>query len=777
MSKTLRAALVAGVLFVAFLVWVLSGWSRGRAFTVIDDMVLVAVSVTAAVATACTSRSARGRTRIAWAAMSFGLGSYALGEIVWAYREIVIDRNPFPSLADAFYLIFPAAACAALLLFRRGATRSSDWRIFFDGTIVAGSLFAISWALVMGEVYRAGAASRFHFALLMAYPIWDVVLVTVAAVVLVSAGPAQRPALTLVTLGLIAMAVADSGYAYLSARSEYFSGNAVDIGWVAGFLTLTVAAVAGREVRPDDPAADELPGWASVWVPYVPLMIAVVVAAAQPPDQLASSPVLPVGVLLFVAVVARQFLAVSENRRLVKVIADQALHDSLTGLANRSLFNDRLSHAMQLRERNQGAVAVIAMDLNDFKLVNDTLGHPVGDEVLKRTGERIAGCVRAGDTVARLGGDEFAVLIEGSVDHAELVAHRVIEAFDKPLLVGDQELLIRPGVGLAVVPPGNRDISGDELLRRADVAMYAAKRSRTGGVHTFTPEMQLASDADAERLHLPPSPSSSGAAVVRLLGELRQAIDKFELTVVYQPKFDLRTDEIVGVEALVRWPHPQRGMLGPEEFLPLVRRHGLMGALTDVVVKKALDDALVWHRAGFDTPVAVNLFAPSLADADLAVTIERALSERGLRAAALTVEITEDLFLESLDRTRVVLDGLRRSGIRIAIDDFGSGYSALSYLRDLPIDEVKLDREFIAPILGDPRAAAVVRAVLDLADELGMTTVAEGIEDAATANWLRDHGCRLGQGYYFSAPLSPDELLAVLSKGAEPSASSTQLRR
>lgn len=766
MRYTIYTAAAAAAAFLAFVIWILSGWTHGTAFTAIDDIALIIVPAVAAVVTARTAVAFRGRTRAAWAALAFGLAAYAVGQVIWTYRELVVGQNPFPSVADVFFLIYPAGACLGLLLFRQQVSPSSDWRIVLDGAIVAGSLLAISWALVMSELYHAGAASRFEFALLMAYPVWDVILVTIACVVMLSVGPGQRLTISLVTVGLAAMAAADSGYAYLSARNEYFSGNLVDIGWVAGLLLLTVAAVAGRFATSEDRSADALPGWASVWVPYAPLMVAVVVVAAQPPAELASGPIFPLGVVLLVAVLARQFLAVSENRRLVSVIAAQALHDPLTGLGNRALFNDRLIHAMQLQERADGVVALVVMDLNDFKLVNDSLGHPVGDQLLQSAGKRIAGCVRAGDTVARLGGDEFAVLIEGEVDHAELVAHRVVEAFDQPFLVGGQELLIRPSVGLAVVTPTGPEMSGEELLRRADVAMYSAKRSRTGGVHTYNAEMQLTGGADADLLRRPPSPVSSGAAVVRLLGELRQAIDKFELTLVYQPKFDLRSEKIVGVEALVRWPHPGRGLLGPEEFLPLVRRHGLMGALTDLVVNKALDDALQWHQAGFRTPVAVNLFAPSMANPELPVTIARALSERNLAASALTVEITEDLFLENIERTRSVLEGLRRNGIRIAIDDFGSGYSALSYLRDLPIDEVKLDREFIAPILVDARAAAVVRAVLNLAGELGLTTVAEGIEDAGTADWLREHGCRIGQGFYFSAPVGAHDLLGLLTRAA-----------
>ena len=452
---------------------------------------------------------------------------------------------------------------------------------------------------------------------------------------------------------------------------------------------------------------------------------------------------------------------------LVRALGADLLRDPLTGLANRTLFNDRLNHAMQVRERDGLAVGLISLDLNDFKLVNDNLGHAAGDELLNRTGERILGGVRAGDTVARLGGDEFAVLIVGSVDHMHLIAHRVAEAFDRPFVIHGHELLMCPSVGLALAEAEELDVSAQELLGRADIAMYSAKRSQTGGVHTFTQEMESADSIDKDQFGWPlSSMGDGGAAAVHLLAELREAIDLFELTIVYQPKFDLRTSRIVGVEALLRWPHPERGLLGPEEFLPLVRRHGLMVQVNHFVVNRALDDALVWHAASVDVPVAVNLFAPTLANLKLPAAIARALADRGLSSSALTVEITEHLLLDNMERTQTVLKQLRHNGIRIAIDDFGTGYSTLSYLRDLPIDEVKLDRSFIAPILVDERTAAVVRAVVDLAHVLGLTTVAEGVEDAATAARLQEYGCDVGQGYFYCPPVTSAELLGLLMQSA-----------
>lgn len=764
MPKTSHAAVAAVVVFAGFVALIVGGRSIGPTLSLIDDLAFVALSIPAVTFCVLTARSVSGRLRLAWLSMAVGLLGWGLGEALWAYYELSLHEVPFPSIADAAYLVFPVGACAALLLFPVGHTTQSRWRLFLDGVIVAGSLFLVSWVTILEPLYSSDTSGQLAFIVSLAYPISDLVIFTVAGVVLVRVTGEHRLSLTLMTVGLACFALSDSAFVYLTAKGEYASGNLIDLGWAAGLLLITVAAVAGRDGAQEEGGALVLPGWASVWLPFTPLMLAGLVLAAEPAPLLASPVVMVVTSILVVTVLARQFLAVSENRRLVAIVVDQALHDALTGLANRALFRERLALAMKRHEREGVPVAVVAVDLNDFKLVNDNLGHLVGDDLLIGVAHRLLNCVRAGDTVARLGGDEFALLIEGGGDAGEGAGRRVVEAFEEPFLLSGHELLMRPSVGLATAEADEPDLDADELVRRADIAMYSAKRSRVRAVQSYNPEMQLMTDADDPRLFGggPPQPQAGGAAAVQILGNLRVAIDKSELTLVYQPKFDLQTGEIVGVEALLRWPQPDGSVLAPEEFLPLVRRHGLMGAVTRLVINTALDDALVWHRAGADVPVAVNLFAPSVANVGLPATIAQALAEHGLQSAALSVEITEELFLESTERTRSVLEQLRRNGIRIAIDDFGSGYSALSYLRDLPIDEVKLDRTFIASILVDERAAAVVKAVVDLAHILGLTVVVEGVEDAETGALVRELGCDVGQGYFYSLPLPPEELLRVV---------------
>jgi diguanylate cyclase len=500
----------------------------------------------------------------------------------------------------------------------------------------------------------------------------------------------------------------------------------------------------------------------ALWLPYLPLAIAGGLELVEFRNILKSDPAFAVVPWLVIAVLARQFLVVAENRRLLHSASDRALRDPLTNLANRVLFHDRLEHAIQLYHRDHRSVAVLSMDLDDFKLINDNLGHPAGDALLIQAAHRLLDCVRSGDTVARLGGDEFAVLIEDAGENAHLIAYQIMEAFERPFSADGEIIFMRPSAGLAVAGVDDSDLHAPELLKHADMAMYSAKRLR-GGLQTFSPDMHVRDDTSPG---LPVSdvlPSHGGLVEVRLLSDLRQAISRRALTVLYQPKIDLQSTHVVGAEALVRWPHPIFGLVRPQQFLPLVRQHGLMRTVTDLVLDQALGDAAQWLRRGVDVPVAVNLFPPLVGDVNLPSRIFDALARHDLPGHSLIIEITEDLLLDNIDRTRNVLEALREHSIHIALDDFGSGYSALTYLRKLPIDEVKVDHDLIGHILTDPRAEAIVRAVIDLAHSLNVTTVAEGVENVDTAEWLRNCGCEVAQGILYSPPITAAAMMELIA--------------
>ncbi|WP_157576603.1 bifunctional diguanylate cyclase/phosphodiesterase [Mycobacterium sp. GA-2829] len=745
---------VASVLLIA---WLLVGLPGSVVASAVGVPVFVGY---AAVCAVLAARAATGRLRRVWVRFAIGFSGWTVGALLWCYLDLIADEPGSPSLADVGYVLFPVFSCLALVQWPSSVTGRFRLRLLLDGVIPALSLFMLVWVLVLHEVYETYGGDRFALSLALTYPLADVVVVAISGLLLVRVGGAWRVPLGLLTSAFLFFAFGDSMYAWVTAYGAYTERNPVDIGWIAGSVLFGAAALISRRIPVVPEDRDQLPSSMSLWLPYLPLLMGGCIVAVVLLDGILESTV----IAMITAIFLRQFLASWENRNLMRVVADQALRDPLTGLANLALFNDRLAHAVALRQRDAGAVAVLSLDLNDFKVVNDSLGHSAGNELLTQVARRLVACVRPGDTVARLGGDEFAVLIEDRTDHSLEIAHRVVEAFDLPFSIDGESLLMRPSVGLAVAEPDDEpDATGEQLFKRADAAMYAAKRSRTDGVHVFTPEMTLVYPEQAGLLRVSnQNAKGGGVAAVQLLGELRQAIDRLELSVVYQPQYHLATSELAGVEALVRWPHPVRGTMSPNDFLPMVRRHGLMGALTDLVLAKALDNAAEWAANGTEVCVAVNLFAATMADTDLPGKIVSGLEARGLPPARLTVEITEDLILPDIKRTCAVLRELRNHGVRVAIDDFGSGYSALSYLRELPIDEVKLDRQFIGPIMWDPRAGEVVRAVVNLSQTLGLTTVAEGVENAETADRLRAFHCDVAQGFHYSPPLSPAGITTLL---------------
>ncbi|MBJ7337058.1 bifunctional diguanylate cyclase/phosphodiesterase [Mycolicibacterium sp.] len=763
-SPGVRAAIALPIVAVLALAATLVVDGGNRAATAVDDLITVGLSTYATGCAVVAARSAEGRTRRAWATMAGALGAWALGDAMWLVYDLFLQRDPpSPSPADVPYLIFPVLAAVSLAQFAAVSTQQSRLRLVFDALNVALCLFLLSWVLVLNRLYDTYTDDKVTFSMALLYPALDLVVLTIAIVVLARADSNHRRVLSLLTLAICLVTIADTAYAYVTMVGRYDTGNLIDVIWAAALATLAVAAaISGRAPAARQRAVSTASN-SSLWLPYVPLLLA---GTVGPPLVMTGLERIIVPIIV-VTICARQSVAAWENRKKLSAAADQALRDPLTGLANRTLFHERLTHAMMLRSRDDRTVTVVSLDLDDFKLVNDSLGHPAADGVLLRVGQRLLECVRTGDTVARVGGDEFAVLLEGCLDDSHLVVQHIVEAFNRPFTVDGQEMLMRPSVGLAAATPDEPDLQADTVIRRADIAMYAAKRSRSSEVHTFHAEMMLVDPDVVDRKGGPPGPAGDGAARIRLLGELRQAIDHGSLSVVYQPKRALDMGAVVGVEALLRWPHPTLGTLCPDAFLSLVRQHGLMRPVTDLVLDMVLDDVARWSAQGVRIPVAVNLFAPFLRDTHLPETLIRALERRGLPADLLTVEITEDLVLSEVAQVTVVLRRLREYGIKVAIDDFGSGYSALSYLRDLTIDEVKLDRHFIASVAIDTRAAAVVRAVIDLTHDLGITVVAEGVEDADTANWLRRHGCDVGQGYYFGRPVDAAQILELVRAAAD----------
>ena len=627
-SKVAAAAGLASLAVLAGLGLLTGGGSAAsiRMFFTDSDTYMVAVAVVASAVAAVSARMTRGRVRAAWVSLVVGLVGFAVGSAIWLGYVLARRVPPYPSVADAAYLVLPIAVGTTLVLLATGLSRSSRTRLILDGLMVAASFAIVVWAGFLDEVWQATAQDELKIAVSMTYPVLDAAVLTIAILILARAQPGQRLTLALLATAVACIAVADGYFVYLAATNKQESNDWVDLGWVAGLLLLMAGAVIGRRYPYREVLVPQSNSAASVWLPFVPVAAAFSVGLIESPEDVRTVPIMVPSVVLVVAFLIRQLLLVTENRRLLDAAAAEALRDPLTGVANRIAFRDQVADALESHRRGDVPMGVLVTDLDDFKLVNDTLGHPVGDELLGRVAERIRRAVPAGCLVARLGGDEFAVLVTGADDQSQAVANSVLAAFERPFVVENQDLLIRPSVGLVVTGAGDAELTAEDLLKRADIAMYAAKRSRTGSVHTFNAAMLLAASVDGSPFGRP-VPAAGGVEAIRLLGELRQALERRELVLVYQPKFDLRTAAIVGVEALIRWPHPGRGLLMPDLFLPLVRRYGLMGRVNEFVVNRALADALHWRAASVHLPVAVNIFAPSMADIELPAMIAAALDD------------------------------------------------------------------------------------------------------------------------------------------------------
>lgn len=443
---------------------------------------------------------------------------------------------------------------------------------------------------------------------------------------------------------------------------------------------------------------------------------------------------------------------VSERKAFEEQLEHQAFHDTTTGLANRALFRDRVEHALERQIRDDRPVSILFMDLDDFKTINDSLGHAAGDRMLAEVGERLRHCLRAADTAARLGGDEFAILLEdgGEGLGAADVAARILETLEGPFHLGDTQVFCRASIGIATADRDRDGIaSAEELMRNADVAMYMAKESGKNRYQIFEPAMH---DTALKRLELK--------------ADLQRALDNGEFVLHYQPVIELETGEISGLEALLRWQHPRRGLVPPMDFIPLAEESGLIVPIGDWVLLEATRQArALQERYPVYPPLhmAVNLSARQLQRPEIVADVAEALMQSGLAPSSLVLEITESVMMQDVELSVQRLTELKEIGVRLAVDDFGTGYSSLNYIQQFPVDILKVDKSFIDAVNTDPRKSALTATIIKLAADLDLRPVAEGIERADQLEQLLALHCDMGQGFYFAKPLTMDGIDDLLA--------------
>jgi diguanylate cyclase len=692
-----------------------------------------------------------------WRLIAVSLALLSLGDIVYSVMFAAAgDTISYPSPADVAYLAGYVILIAGIAGLIRGRVPGGDRTPIIDAAILSAGIGSIFWIALIQPSLQDAVDPVVGF-VSMAYPGMDLLLLALGLRILLTASARPRY-LQFLFAGVALYFIADVVYALAILDGSYADGHPVDAGWIVGILLIGVAALhpsVAEPVATVEPSDARLSGPRLALLALAALIapMILIVREIQAGDDLVVGLVVE-WTILFGLVMTRLVTNVHElaaslrqRRHLQKDLAHQAHHDPLTQLANRLLFEVRLAHAMATTPET---TALVFLDLDDFKTINDTLGHATGDELLRILAERVQRGTRSNDLAARLGGDEFAILVEDCVDAAMAlnVAERALSVLRAPVELGERRLLVHASAGVVLGMAGS---TPTDLMRDADVAMYQAKAHGKDQVEAYEAAMHGRVTQSYE-----------------LGTELANAIDTAAFVLHYQPAINLTTGAVVGAEALVRWNHPVRGLIGPGEFIPLAESSGLINKLGSWILREACTTAAGWpDRADGRRPaISVNLAAAQLLRPGIVDEITAILADTGLAANKLILEVTESALVD-LATARAALLRLRALGVLLALDDFGTGYSALSYLAELPFDIVKIDQSFVAAIGQGHRFDAMIESVIGLCDALELVTVAEGIEEKAQLDRLLELGCRVGQGFYFARPIRGVEFAALLTAAQE----------
>jgi len=762
------------------------------------NLLCTAALIVAAVNSAKFSR----RMSTAWGVIAAAQLVYTLGDIAWSVIEVGFGEAPFPSSADWFYLAYYPLLLTGILLLPGQKTGAFAWiKKGLDMGIAMVSAILLFWNFLIGPLIQAGAEEPMLTQVLsMAYPVGDLLLMFALLVLLYNRPSfADTTPIALLTIGTLNMVATDSIFSYQSLMGTYVSGSLLDVGWIVGYLFTGLAGVwvafnpyaGGTKPAKTSEDLNEEATWRGLHT-YFPYLwaagaIALLVIARQFPLAMSFSAIVTGVGAVIVLIIARQIIAFLEHKQLLnhlnqaletvqqqavelketndrlqieiierkkaeEQLSFDALHDGLTGLPNRALFLDRLGHALEyLKRRTDLRFSVLFLDLDYFKVINDSLGHPAGDQLLISVAKRLKTCMRATDTVARLGGDEFVILLDNIQDEAVLMSiiNRIQEHLRQPHNFGGHEAYISTSIG--VVPNILGYQKPDDILRDADIALYQAKDTGKARFVVFDESLR-------------------NQAMIRLEleNDLRRAMNNQELRLCYQPIYQLdrkKGQHMTGFEALLRWEHPQRGILLPADFLHMAEETGLIIPIGQWVLTEACSQLKVWHEqfpADRALTMNVNISGIQFAKPDFVDQIEQVLWATGVRADCLKLEITESLLIENKHSASEIFRRLREIGVQFQIDDFGTGYSSLSYLQRYPVHTIKIDKSFIDEMKTGGKGAELIRTIVQMAKELGMDTIAEGVETEEQLQSLRNLRCDYVQGFKLSQPVDSAAITSLL---------------
>ena len=794
------ALILAGVLFFGYLALVLFVGSDHLRL-VLTDIATPLVEFIAAGALyygARRSYALSKRTGRAWTILALAVLSFAIGDTVWAILEAGLKQAPFPSPADYFYLLFYPLFLVGVLILPSARLTSREWtkRSLDMGIVLLAAALGL-WNLLIGPIHTANLAAPVLAQILsLSYPVGDFLLFWATLVLIYYQSKDLRSGATLLLVGgAILMLITDCTFGYQSLVGTYSSGSILDFGWVLAFLSFGLSGmlqadnIRSNERKVLSEQSTSLPVWVS-YLPYVWLAGAyflLLQSHATPFPMDLFSLTLSIGAII-VLVVIRQLVEtneinhlnyqlraallrlqqqadkqtetnqelqveINERKKVEEQLTHDALHDALTGLPNRVLFMDRLGRAIEYAKRQNHPFAVLFLDLDHFKVINDSMGHSAGDQLLISIAQRLRISLRSSDSVARFGGDEFVILLEGTNELEPVVAsaNRVQGDLKLPFNLDNHKVFITASIGVVLsVTEYDRP---EEVLRDADLAMYKAKSSGKARFEVFSANLRTMAISRLE-----------------VENELRHALERQEFELNYQPILGLKISDLIGFEALIRWNHPSRGQLLPAEFISVAEETGLILPIGEWVLREACRQTLAWQEAfanQINLAINVNISSKQLADASFFDQLLQILKETGFNPAHLRLEITESVLINNQVEANEIFEKLSALGIQLEVDDFGTGYSALNYIQHFPIHTIKIDKSFVEEIGITDKNLGLVQTIVLMAHEMGMDAIAEGVETNDQLQSLKLMGCNYGQGFLISRPLDSQKVTQWLKNNQE----------